>query len=291
MSGAPLPSDRAVPRVPGATPASNDPADPTQAAPADPAVEEKRKESRGVQKRIDEITRERVAAEKRATDATELLSRVLTGILTPHQAAAAAKADGLGQGKEPQKKDFPDYTDFIIAKATYDAEQSLLRRIDAANAETKRQNGERQRQEQARNVAQAQEQMHGVLGAQMNGAAAQFPDYAEVVGAADMQVPIRVEAAMISTGQGGQIAYYFAKHPQVMTALNRLPDLLLGQEVARIAAHMRGTAQASISTAPRPGQPVAGRGGGPPEYPANATPEQHLAFRKRIATAAGKQGA
>jgi hypothetical protein len=283
MSGAPLPSDRAVPRDPNATPASNDSA----ASTPDPMQEQQRKESRGVQKRIDEITRDRVAAEKRATDANELLSKVLTGLLQPQQAAAAAAADGLGQGKEPKKEQYADYTDYIIAKATFDAEKRLLDRIAAQNAETTKQRQANEQRQQEQRMANAREQLHGVLGAQMNAAVAQFPDYVEVVGSAQMEVPVRVEAAMVSTGAGGPIAYYFAKHPQVMAQLDRLPDMLLGQQVARIAAHMRGNSGASISTAPAPGRPAFGRGGGPAEYPKDATPEQHLAFRKRVAANKG----
>ena len=199
----------------------------------------------------------------------------------------AAGAMGLGTQPEapPEPKQFDDWQKYLMAAASYQARQDLRRELAQA-AESNRQRSEAiTRENTARQTAEATQQLHGVLGDQMAEAMARYPDFEQVVGASRGELPVRVEAAMVISGAGGDVAYYLAKNPAVVRQLAGLPDMLLAHHINRIASHMAG---GSVSSAPPPGRPGGSRGAGPMEYPKDATPEQHMAWKSRRAAAAAK---
>jgi hypothetical protein len=215
-----------------------------------------------------------------------LVKAVLEGRIAPQQ--AAERAGVTGDLVPPDESKYTDWRAYNRDLAKYEARMEVREQLTRA-AQQQRQRWEQgQTQHAATQRAAATEQLHGVLSVQMQEAAARYPDYVDVIseGGGD-ELPVNVEAAMAVTGFGGDIAYYLSKHPQVVRQLARLPDVALGNQMAVIANYMRTNAVA-ISNAPAPGRPGGSRGSAPAGYPENATPEQHLAWKKRSEAAQGK---
>jgi hypothetical protein len=251
-------------------------------SPPDPVVEAQKKESKGVQKRIDELVARERAADQRAERTEGLLRQVIEGVLTPQQARNQAPSQAEAA---PNERDFGTWPEYQAALTRYEARQAV--RSEFAQA-TQYQQAMQQRAQEAHRVQQmevSKQQLHSIMGNQMQEAAARIPDYVDIVSNADTEVPVNVEAAMAISGAGGDVAYYLARNPHVIGQLARLPDLALATQVARIANAMRSGAY-SVSNAPPPGRPAGSRGSGPADYPQNATPEQHMAWRNRQKPAA-----
>ena len=247
-----------------------------------------RRGRRNMQTRVDELIADRTSANQRAERAEVLLQQVVSGLLTGKQGVQQAAEAGIGQGAEPKKGDYADVMDYIAAKATYDAEKRIMAQLRGERQTEQQQREQHETRQRSQRFHEAQTQLHNVFSEQMRAAETLYPDFREVISDAPFEIPLRVEAAAVSSGHGGVVAYYFAKNPQVMAQLERLPDLLLGQQVARIVQHMRSSS-ASSSNAPEPGRPAGNRGSGPMEYPKDATPEQHLAWMNRNKPASTKR--
>jgi hypothetical protein len=211
-----------------------------------------------------------------------MLAMVLQGQMNPAQ--ARAQADAHQQEAPPRLEQFGNWADFNQAQARYEARQVVRQEFAEA---TRMANEHAQRQgveQQQRMLAQADVEINGALGQQMQEAAARFPEYRDVMSDAHFDVPQNVRAAMALSGMGGDVALYLAKHPQVIRQLATLPDMSLSFQITRIANAMR-SGSLNVSNVPAPGRPAGNRGTGPSDYPANATPEQHLAWRNRMAKA------
>lgn len=277
---------------PAAPPASAEATPPESAAPpVDPtaatttaeaeAAEAKTKRGNRVQDRINELTQERHGLQRQNAEllgmVRELVQGVRQGGITGAQAAQAAGVAGAEQ--PPQENQFTNWQDYLVAKASYDARQQIRREL----AQAAQQHQEAQQRQQAQTQAQAREQatqrLHSTMTSQMRDAASRYPDYIDVVGQAVDELPLNVEAAMAVSGAGGDVAYYLAQHPEVVPQLARLPDMVLAHQIGRIANAMRSSA--SSSAAPPPGRPVGSRGSAPMDYPRDASPEEHLAWRQR----------
>jgi hypothetical protein len=263
-----------VSTVPANIPAAPDTEQPAEGEqPAQPrSRRDKRIEELTTDKRNLERSVERMAAQNEA-----LVKRVLDGSMTP--AAAGRQADDIaGELVAPDESKYTDWRAYNRDLARYEARVEVQQQLQRAARMAQQNNQARQTQVNQHQRAVATEQLHGVLATQMQEAITKYPDYVDVIesGGGD-QLPINIEAAMAVTGYGGHIAYYLAKHPHVVPQLAALPDVALGHQMGVIANYMRSQS-AAVSNAPPPGRPGGSRGGGPADYPQNATPEQHKAW-------------
>lgn len=277
------------PATPDATSRAAEPSATDPAAPVDendPNAQQRPDRSRRTRdNRIDQLTTEKRTAERnfeRVQAQNDLLIKaVLEGRIAPQQAAERAGVAG-DLGAPPDESKYTDWREFNRDTAKYWAKVGTQEMLQRAAQQQRQQLEQRNTQATAQQREQATEQLHTILGTQMHGVAARYPDYVEVIAEASEilgDMPVNVEAAMAITGFGGDIAYYLAKHPHVVPQLARLPDVALGNQMAIIANYMR-TSAAAISNAPAPGRPGGSRGSAPADYPANATPEQHQAWKK-----------
>lgn len=249
----------------------------TDAVATDEPKEVVSKEARGVQKRINELVAEREEAKRDRSKLQDQLSQVMSHLLKGGQPPQAQpKIDA-----PPNKADFSDYTDFVVASAEYRA----LQKFRAEQAQATRQQQElNQRNQQAAKIQQterAKEQLHGALASQLSEARESYPDYDDVVGNATWELPLNVEAAMTLSGAGGHVAYYLAKNPKLVKQLAALPDMAVAAQMSRIAHYLKPSA--SVSNAPPPGRPSGSRGSNAGGYRDDFTPEQHIAWEKRQA--------
>jgi hypothetical protein len=227
---------------------------PTEDAPEEaPEVIAQKREAKGVQKRINELTAREREARADAQQARELLAQTVQGLLRNPQQQQPQR--GPDAEAPPKVEDFADWREFNRAEARYIAQQQVVR-------------------------AQALEQLHGITASQMSEAASRIPDYVDVIESCPVDIPDRLEAAMAISGAAGDVAYYIAKNPGLIRQLSNLPDMALAHQVGRIATAMRSNA-ATVSNAPSPGRPAGNRGMAPNDYPKDATPQQHLEWEAR----------
>lgn len=228
--------------------------------------------------------REREANE-RANLTTQLLEKVLAGVLTPQQ--ARQQAPDASADTEPQEKEFSTWREYNSAHTKWEVREGVRSQLEAIGRQNQQQFEQQRQFENVQRQEAAKVQLHTVVGEQMREAAKRIPELHAEVSRAHIDVPLNVEAAMVASGFAGEVALYFSRHPQVMYRLAREPDMVLGAQLSKIGHAMRAGAY-SVSNAPPPGNASGGnRGTGPSEYPKNATPEQHLAWRTRNARQPG----
>jgi hypothetical protein len=265
--------------APAAAPANNDPNapapahDPGQQPPADPKADDKgeqRRQSRGIQRRFDELTADNRATKALLDRTLGVLERFAPGQQQPGQAA---------EQPEPREQDFNSWQEYQRALTRWEARQAYLESTRADREAQQREQQQRATHQQTAQVQQAVETMHAHVATAMQQAAARYPDYVDTIEGATFDIPPTLEYAIATSDAPGDVCYYLAKNENVARQLARLAPVQAAHQIARIAAHMR--AGPSISNAPAPGRPANTRGAAVNAYPENATPEQHKAWLER----------
>lgn len=210
---------------------------------ADDEAEEKDEESdekprrrSGFQKRIDRLTREKRELEARLAVAEKAKEE------TPKEEAKPAEPKG-----KPKAEDFDSYDEFTEALTDW-----KLAEKDRAQAA-------------ARDRAQAEEAHKAVVGKWQERAAVvkkANPDYEKVLdSAADVPIPGYVEAALLESDLGPEIAYHLAKNRKELERIVALSPASAGREIGKIEARLESrpaTPKPTVSKAPKPVKPVQG---------------------------------
>lgn len=219
--------------------------------------ERSQRQLKGVQKRFDELTRdkyaERAARERAEREADELRKR-LSG-----NAQSQASTDG-----PPKREDFADYDSWIEAKAEYKAAQIVERKLqEAERAAQERQAQEqlaRQQQEGRRAIVQSAEKLR-----------AQFKDFDEAMdNIVDVDAPPAMERAIAMSENPAAILYALGKQPEVARQIARLDPLAQAKAIGAIEFALKSRPP-QVSQAPAPGAPVGGRPSSPPQTLETAT--------------------
>lgn len=255
-----------IPEVEGGevTPVENvtsQPAEPntpeTQEAEAVENKPEEREEAalpKGVQRRIDRLTREKYELRGRL----EALERQVM----PRQQAQPQPAQNMAN--KPQRFEYASDEDYIEAVAEHKLQQA-----------------QRQQQElhQRANQERARAQMQQEFARKAMEAAKAYPDFIEAIEEAEVQVAQHVELAIHASDKGADIAYFFAKNPDELERINALHPVKAAMEIARIEAKVtRPTKQ--TSSAPPPINPVGSRAAVSKD-PSQMTDREFAEWRKR----------
>lgn len=226
------------------------------------AAEKAEKRSRGVQRRIDELTAEKHAERKRADELQALLARAI--------GQPQSKVDGP-QG-EPTREQYPnlDYESFIILRAEWRAEQKAKAIAEAATSTTR---------EEAQKAVAAQEQAAAEREylARQRETAKTIPDFTETMEEADVEVPGHVYAMIQRMPDGPVVAYHMAKNPELARQFYDNPPYMHGILLGQLSAMLK--ASAKTSNAPAPGKPVQQRPGSSTEPPSD--PEKYFAWAQK----------
>jgi hypothetical protein len=206
----------------------------------------------GVQRRIDELTRQRHEAERRASELEQRLQQLQSGTQSSGQAPAT----------KPDPRQFEDYGDYVAALTKYEAAQ-LLGQRDQQQAQALQQQRQQltQQAEQARAEAWTERQ---------TAARTALPDYDTVMAAAaNVHVSAAVQDALLDSDRGPELAYHLAKNPAEAQRLNGLSPRQVDREIGRLEERLSRPATPPVSKAPPPLKPLGGGGSGV----ANATPD------------------
>ena len=225
-----------------------------EAKPADAAAQpEAKKPPRGVQKRIDELTRQR-EDEKRSADSLQgMLDRELQARTAKPAEAQPAAQEAEEAPQMPLRAQYTDAEGYAQALAEWAPAQAAF----AAKREAKAVIDQERRDAHNRNVAAAQAQAREAYQGRVDKIVAELPDYHEVAESPDVQVSIPMAHAILSSEHGPRMQYYLGKNPEEakrISALNPALQLVeMGQIVAKVTAGAAAApAPAAAAAAPAP---------------------------------------
>lgn len=199
-----------------------------QSVDAEPQDSDEKQRKSGVQKRIDELTREKWEA-KRQAEYWQQMAQQQRQEPQPTQAPPELQA--------PSPENFDSYDEYVAAQASFAAAKAL----EAQQAKL-------QQQQENQRRAEAQRAREARFMEQASGARSKYQDYDEVV--QNPSLPItRVMAQVIQESDAGaELAYFLGKNPQVADNISRLNPVQVVRELARI--------EFNLSKDPEPQKPA-----------------------------------
>lgn len=181
---------------------------------------------KGVQARIDELTRARRDAERSA----EYWKGLATHATAPDTAPEAAA--------KPTSDQFDDYDAYIEALTDWKVEQKT--RDVAVKATENAETMHRQANWDDRQIA----------------AIAILPDYNDVVGSSEVRILDHVQDAVMESERGPELVYQMAKNPALADQLNKMSPSRAALELGRLEASLETPVAKSASKAPAPITPI-----------------------------------
>ena len=180
------------------------------------------------------------------------------------------KADGgADQEKPPQEADFNgDYLAYERALTAYNVEQAVQKALSVRD-QSRRQTEQR---EIVRELAAAHQE-------RVEEARESIPDFDQVLASArGISVAPQVEQELLSSDKSALLAYYLAKNPDKLLALNGMSGRELAREMGRLEGSVRMPSSKKQTTAPTPLTPL--RGGASPSFdPSKASMDEYMAKR------------
>jgi hypothetical protein len=212
----------------------------TAANPEEGEGQQPNKPPRGVQKRIDELTREKRELERRNHElAMAALRRGETPAANQNQNAV----------KEPKPEEFNSYNDYLKARDAW-LEDSLL-----AKAERKLQERMRVAAEQQSRASRSKSYSEAVA-----KAAERYEDFEEVAHNPSLPITQAMAEVIQDAGEKGpDLAYWLGSHPDDAARISRLSPIAAARELGRIEATLTTPQPKKTTQAPEPPKTVAGK--------------------------------
>jgi len=223
------------------------------------------KPTKGVQKRIDELTRKAGEAERLASEQSKRLDKALEVIERMTGASAEASQDAARKDDpRPTRDQFDDpdaYTEHLSAWSGRQA-------VKAYQLE----------QQQAAENASQSEHIQKVQKSWVDGrekAVEKYPDYAEVAENPDIAIAHHVGVAIVNSPQSHDIAYWLGKNPSEAARISALSPLQAAMEIGAIGQRL-ASEKPAVSKAPAPVKPIGGRNNA-----GSVTPEEDAGYMER----------
>jgi multidrug efflux pump subunit AcrA (membrane-fusion protein) len=234
-----------------------------QAAEAEPKAEEQKSEAAKRRER-DKAQRERLRQEaednrRKAEEAEARKRRII---------------EAGEQSRPPEEKDFPDYTEYVAAKAVWRAAQQQDQRAA------------REAEEQAQAARRAAEQAEAydrqitaqAFQAQVEEAKTRYADFEAVVYAPHVPITDDMVAVIQSSDVGADLAYHLGKNPALAARIAKMRPIEAARELGRIEATLTRPQARTQTQAPDPINPVRGKAAGAKD-PTKMTQDEWNAFR------------
>jgi len=265
IAATPTPTE---PAPTGAEPAAAPP--PAESPPKDDPAAETKKALRGVQKRIDELTRARYDAEERGKQEAEHWRQ--------QALAAAQQLEALKRNSNaPRLDQFQTLEEFTTAAARHESERLIEARLQQERQAFAQYNTEQQRvaQEQA-----GRAQFMAELNRRVEAAEKKFPGFSEAIQSPELPGLMGTPAfgAMWESEIGDEVMHYLTKNPAKAHQIVSLSPIGQVREIARIEASIQ--AGRTTSAAPAPPAQVGGSGAGH-KKPEDMSLDEFFAFRRR----------
>lgn len=232
----------------------------------DAAVEAPQK-SKGVQKRIDELVKQREEERRRADRLEKMLERQLAG----QQPQSQPKEERV---PEPTPEQFETYEQYVRASAKYEAEKAAARIAE----ERFQKEMERQRAEEASRSTQDKIRI----------AKEKYSDFEEV--ALDPTLPITpsMAEAIMDSEFSADLAYHLGQNRSEAEKISRMSPIAAARALGKIEAKFEREATAAppmplepkrVSKAPEPVKPLATSADAPNKDPDKMSTEEWLRWR------------
>lgn len=156
----------------------------------------------------------------------------------------------------------PDAKDFYNEKGEFKAFEYAEKL--AEYSATKAVEDDRKRQTEERTKAE-QNLMIQAFEARLEKAREKYPDFKEVVGRADVNVPPYIQQYMVESDFGGDLGYFFAKNPDVFEGITKLSPIKAIAAIGKLETQWEKKESPKVETpvipkagAPAPIKPLAG---------------------------------
>lgn len=276
VSSTEQPAPATVPAEQSASPAP----EPTEAqsaeskppdTPKDDAAAETRKAFRGVQKRIDELTRRNYETEERRQQEVAYWQQQA-------QAYEAQIREAQRNRPPPRLDQYPDLETFTSESAKFQAEQIVNERLEA---ERKAYFEQQQAQQRAQQQQTNMQRFANELDSRIDAASKKYPDFRDVVTSPELPGIIGTPAfgAIWESKIGEDVMYHIAKNPARAHEIVAMSPVGQIREIARIEAAIE--AGKTVSQAPPPPESVGGGKGTATKDPSAMTYDEFVSWRRR----------
>ena len=212
---------------------------------------------KGVQKRIDRLTREKYRLQAQ-------LDVMQSQRQQPEpQRQPAPKAEGA-----PTPDKFSSYEEYLEAKAEWKAEQKV------AEVLRKQQESTQQQSAQAEHA-----KLQRTWEKRVQDAMSVYDDFEEVALSPDVPVTQSMMQSIIRAEKGADVAYFLGKNPEVAQQIAQLDPVSVAIRIGEIAATVARPAPKKTTSAPPPISPVGSRSGAPQKDPDKMTVEEWTRWR------------
>lgn len=192
-----------------------------------------------------------------------------------------SKAPKPETGLKPDHKD-PKYYDAEGQFKAFEYAEDL-----SGYSATKAVDDDRKRQAEERSKAQ-QAEVAKAFDARIERAKEKYPDFKEVVGAADVAVPDYIKSYIVESDFGGDLGYYLAKYPEDRERIFKLSPIRAIAEIGKLEVQWEKKPEAKVtpepppkpSGAPAPITPLSGSSTGVNTDPAKMTPAELLRYTR-----------
>jgi hypothetical protein len=221
----------------------------TPEEPEDPpenAAEAGKPKSKGVQKRIDELVKQR---EEEKAEKLRLMA-LLEQLHKPKEEPKEVVEDEAPQ--RPTRESFENPADYEAALADY-ADQKAAWSAKTAVRDALAEEA-RKREQQA--IEESQKAVRESYASRVEKAVEKYPDYKSVAESPDVTVSIAMAQAILHSENGPELAYHFGKNPAEAKRISSLNPVLQLVELGRIEAKLTAPVQKEDSPPPPSPKPV-----------------------------------
>lgn len=190
---------------------------------------------RGVQKRIDRLTREKYRLQ------AEL------DVARKHGPQPEAQPKPASAG-EPKADQFKSYEEYLEARAEWKAEQRVEKRLGELRDTAQRQAGQAE-----------QEKLQSQWEKRVNEALTTYDDFEEVALSPEVPISEPMMAAILRSPKGADVAYHLGKNHDLAAQIAALDPVSAAIRIGELAASLTRPTPKKTTGAPPPINPVGGR--------------------------------
>lgn len=218
------------------------------------AEKPKPKRRRNLQKRLRQLTQQRVQAERERDQFRQQLEALQT-----QQAPV----------EEPKQDDFKSYDDFLVARAEFRARETVRKELETLSTTVQ------QNQTQADRDARTAD-----WGLKVEEARDKYDDFDEIAQNPDLPVTPEMATAIQDADNGADIAYHLGENPTLAREIAALPPIRAVMRIGQISDQLSKPPSPKPTAAPKPPVQVQGGGVAPQKDPSKMSYPEYVKWRK-----------
>ena len=240
------------------------------------------KKAKGVQKRLDELTKQREEAKREAEMERAEKNRILA-LLEERKAAPAPE----NQPAKPNRSEYDSDDAYADAQITYAGEYAAWK----VKAEFAAQQKEMQEKQQRDYIESENRKIHTRYAERAEKAKEKYSDYQSVAESPDVHISIPMAHAIAHSEQGPEIAYFLGKNPTEAERIAKLSPPVQLMELGLILGKLNKPPEAKpVSAAPAPIKPIKGSGDTAQKSPDEMSMEEYAAMRRKQMASQARPG-